>query len=94
MKTAYDEAGVQAFIDGLFAGKQVTEPYPKAGLPAIAATTPWDGKDAPVIEEEADDDLMAELLAEAQAKAAAEEPDYPPPSPPSPPPPADDDDDL
>jgi|EP01049_Picozoa_sp_SAG25_P010975 hypothetical protein len=62
--------GRKDFIDGLFQGKQGTEPYPKMGLPAIATQQAWDGKDAPVASDDADDDLMAEFLAEQAAKEA------------------------
>lgn len=48
-------------------------PYPSDGLPSIAETAEWDGKDAPVEEDSGLDDDMAEFLREQQAAREAEE---------------------
>ena len=48
-------------------------PYPSNGLPSIAETLEWDGKDAPVEEDSGLDDDMAEFLREQQAAREAEE---------------------
>jgi hypothetical protein len=71
MRQAYGEAGLTAFVDGLFAGAQTTEPLPKDGdlREFLRTTTPWDGKDAPKVEEEPDDDEDMAFLKELQEKA-------------------------
>lgn len=71
--TAFDERGLKSFVEGLLTGRQTVVPYPSDGLPSIAETPEWDGKDAPVEEDGGLDDEMAEFLREQQAAREAEE---------------------
>eukprot|EP01043_Picozoa_sp_COSAG02_P062812 COSAG02_NODE_8758_length_2454_cov_1.634820_3_plen_140_part_00 len=71
--TAFDERGLKSFVEGLLTGRQKVAPYPSDGLPSIAETAEWDGKDAPVEEDSGLDDDMAEFLREQQAAREAEE---------------------
>eukprot|EP00357_Protocruzia_adherens_P035373 CAMPEP_0115009864 /NCGR_PEP_ID=MMETSP0216-20121206/22920_1 /TAXON_ID=223996 /ORGANISM="Protocruzia adherens, Strain Boccale" /LENGTH=125 /DNA_ID=CAMNT_0002377861 /DNA_START=452 /DNA_END=826 /DNA_ORIENTATION=+ len=55
MRAAFNEKGVNAFLEGLVIGKERLGDLP-SDLPKIATATPWDGKDAAAPVDDYEDD--------------------------------------
>ena len=50
--SAFEPATIGKFLNGILSGKQKTGPFRGGEVPKIVETTPWDGKDAEMPEEE------------------------------------------
>merc|ERR1711920_32933 len=62
---SFTESSIMKFLNGIMSGSERPMPYSK--LPKLNDVTGWDGKDAPVMEEDDEDlgDIMAEILGDS-----------------------------
>ena len=50
MRSAFNAAELESFVSKILSGSTALIPYEK--LPKLSTSQPWDGKDAPVIQED------------------------------------------